>query len=154
MSFKVNNYLRTIQAFIDAVPSGDDSAKARNVYTAIIAPGDYDEDLTIDISRRRIVLTGFGPWNLGQFQAPDWGPSGTPRNIVVTGSNPNVDSIRPGLVISTYLDSLGEAMTTHQSYLTKPRISGMIDLTGASGIGSSVELVLACEIFAGAGEMP
>jgi pectin methylesterase-like acyl-CoA thioesterase len=44
---------KTIQAFIDAVPAGNDSTSARNVYTAIIAPGDYDEDLNIDLTRRR-----------------------------------------------------------------------------------------------------
>lgn len=41
-------------------------------------------------------------------------------------------------------------MTTHESYLTKPRISGKIDLSGASGIGS-IELALNCEIFGDAG---
>lgn len=140
---------RTIQAFLDAVPAGNDSASARNVFTAIISPGDYDEDLTIDIARKRIVLTGPGSWNLGTFGAADWGPSGTRRNITVTGALANIDGIRPGLVIATFLP-LSEAMTTHESYLTKPRISGKIDLTGATGIGS-VELALTCEIFGDAG---
>ncbi len=140
---------QTIQGFIDAVPQGDDSDGARNVFVAQISPADYDEDLAIDISRRRIILTGPGPWGLGTFDSGDWGPSGTRRNIVVTGSDLNVDGIRPGLVISANLP-LSEAMTTHESYLTKPRISGKIDLTGASGLGS-VELALSCEIFGDAG---
>ena len=143
------NAFRTIQAFIDAVPAGDDSESARNVYTAIISPADYDEDLAIDIGRRRIVLTGPGSWNLGTFEAGDWGPSGTRRNIVVTGTGGPVDGIRSGLAITSMLP-VGEAMTTHESYLTKPRISGMIDLTGASGIGS-IELDLSCEIFGDGG---
>lgn len=141
---------KTIQAFVEAVPAGDDSTLARNVYTAIISPGDYDEDLTIDLTRRRIVLTGFGSWNLGTFDGSDWSPSGTRRNITVTITDANIDGIRSGLVISTFLDSLGEAMTTHESYLTKVRISGMIDLTGANASGS-VELVLACEVFGDGG---
>lgn len=141
---------QTIQAFIDAVPQGDDSTSARNVYTAIIAPGDYDEDLTIDLTRRRIVLTGCGSWNLGTFGGTNWSPSGTPRNIVVTVNAANIDGIRPGLVITTFIDSLGESMTTHEAYLTKPRISGLIDLTGASAAGS-LELVLSAEIFGVAG---
>jgi len=136
---------QTIQAFLDAVPAGDDSAGARNVYVAQIAPGDYDEDLAVDISRKRIILTGPGPWNLGTFDGADWSPSGTRRDIVVTGAAANVDGIRPGLVITNNLP-VTEAMTTHQSYLTKPRISGKIDLTGAAGIGS-IELGLQCEIF-------
>lgn len=140
---------KTIQAFLDAVPSGDDSAGARNVFTAQISPGDYDEDLAVDISRKRIVLTGPGSWNLGTFGAGDWGPSGTRRNIVVTGAQANIDGIRPGLVITSNLP-LTEAMTTHESYLTKPRISGKIDLTGVGGIGS-VELGLICEIFGDGG---
>ena len=137
---------KTIQGFIDAVPPGNDSAGARNVYVAQISPGDYDEDLAIDISRRRIILTGPGPWNLGTFGAGDWGPSGTPRNIVVTGAAANIDGIRPGLVITNNLP-LSEGMTTHESYLTRPRISGFIDLRGVGAIGS-VELALTCEIFA------
>jgi hypothetical protein len=139
----------TIQAFLDAVPAGNDSASARNVFTAIISPGDYDEDLAIDIARKRIVLTGPGSWNLGTFDAANWGPSGARRNITVTGSLANIDGIRPGLVIASFLP-VSEAMTTHESYLTKPRISGKIDLTGASGIGS-IELALTCEIFGDAG---
>jgi hypothetical protein len=140
---------KTIQAFLDAVPAGDDSASARNVFTAVIAPGDYDEDLSIDIARKRIVLTGPGSWNLGEFDSANWAPSGTPRNITVTGSDANIDGIRPGLVISCFLP-VSEAMTTHESYLTKPRISGKIDFSGASGIGS-IELSLNCEIFGDGG---
>ena len=141
------NPFRTIQAFIDAVPFGNTSESARNVFTAIIAPGDYDEDLNIDVSNRRIILTGFGPWGLGTFQAVDWGPSGIRRNVNITKTaGAPTDGIRPALVISAYLDSVGEAMTTHQSYTTKPRISGMIDMSGVSTSGS-IELVLACEVF-------
>ena len=140
---------RTIQAFIDAVPAGDDSESARNVYTAIISPADYDEDLAIDIGRRRIVLTGPGSWNLGTFDAGDWGPSGTRRNIIVTGTSAPIDGIRCGLAITSMLP-VGEAMTTHEAYLTKPRISGMIDLTGAAGVGS-IEFDLSCEIFGDGG---
>ena len=140
---------KTIQAFLDAVPAGNDSASARNVFTAEIAPGDYDEDLAVDISRKRIVLTGPGSWNLGTFDAANWGPSGVRRNITVTGAAANIDGIRPGFIIASNLP-LTEAMTTHESYLTKPRISGKIDLTGATGIGS-IELGLTCEIFGDAG---
>jgi hypothetical protein len=140
---------KTIQAFLNAVPAGNDSTSARNVFTAEISPGDYDEDLSVDISRKRIVLTGPGSWNLGTFNAADWGPSGTRRNITVTASAANIDGIRPGLVITNNLP-LTEAMTTHESYLTKPRISGKLDLTGAVGPGS-IELGLTCEIFGDAG---
>jgi hypothetical protein len=136
---------RTIQGFIDAVPQGTDSASARNVFVAQISPNDYDEDLAIDISRRRIILTGPGPWGLGAFNAADWGPSGTRRDIIVTGADANIDGIRPGLVITNNLP-LSEALTTHESYLTRPRISGKLDLSGAAALGS-IELALTCEIF-------
>ena len=139
---------QTIQAFIDAVPPGDDAAGARNVYVAQISPGSYDEDLAIDISRRRIILTGPGPWGLGEFNSVDWTPSNA-RNVVVTGDDANIDGIRPGLVITNNLP-LTEAWTTHESYLTRPRISGRIDLSGVGAIGS-VELGLTCEIFDDAG---
>jgi len=137
---------RTIQGFIDAVPQGTDSASQRNVFVAQISPADYDEDLAIDITGKRIILTGPGPWGLGTFGAADWRPSGTRRNIVVTGTAGGpIDGIRPGLVITNNLP-LSEAMTTHEAYLTRPRISGQIDLTGAAGMGS-IELGLVCEIF-------
>ena len=140
---------RTIQAFLDAVPDGATDESARNEYVAFIAPGDYDEDLAVDLTNRRIILSSLGVWGLGTFDGPDWGPSGTRRNITVTATGGPVDGIRPGLVI-TSLVSIGEGMTTHEAYLTKIRISGKIDLTGASGVGS-VELTLECEVFGDAG---
>jgi hypothetical protein len=141
---------RTLQAAINAVPRGSTSASARNVFTVLISPADYDEDLTIDLGQRRIVLASWGPWGLGVFNAADWAPS-TARSITVTwngATHPVVDGIRPGLVIAP-LALPGEGQTTHQAYLTRPRISGLFDFTGAAV--SSIEVTLCCEVFGVAG---
>ena len=53
----------TIQAAIDTIPTpvtpSVDPAADRKVYSIIIAPATYDEDLTIDITRKRIILTSW-----------------------------------------------------------------------------------------------
>jgi len=142
----------TIQAALDTIPvpptpsvppvgSPDD----RKVYSIIIAPGTYDEDIAIDITRKKIILTSWGPWNLGTFDANDWAPTLPRRNIVITNDGTGVnDNIREGFSIQPMLP-YGEGLTTHESYMTRPRISGAIDVSGRSG--GSLELILSCEIF-------
>jgi len=137
---------KTIQAALSAVPAATDAATSKQVHVIVIAPNDYDEDLAIDLAGKRIILTSWGPWNLGTFNAVDWGPSGTRRNITITGAGASINGIRTGFAIMG--TGFGEGLTTHESYLTRPRISGKIDLSGMTG---SVELLLACEIFGNGG---
>lgn len=138
----------TIQAAIDVIPTpplGVALPTSRTVYSVIIAPGDYDEDLTIDLTRKRIILTSWGPWNLGTFDANNWAPTLPRRNITITNDGTGInDGIREGFSIQPMLP-YGEGLTTNQSYMTRPRISGVLDVSGRTG--GSLELTLSCEIF-------
>lgn len=143
----ISKPFKTIQAAINAVPTPaiGDNAASRNVWTVIVSPADYDEDLNIDITRKRIILASWGPWGLGVFGGVDWSPSGTRRNITLTTTDGTVnDGIRNGFSIQPLFPA-GEGLTTHQSYFTRPRISGKIDCSGVSG--PSFELTLSCEVF-------
>ena len=136
----------TIQAAIDAVPTPaiGDSAATRTVWVILVSPGTYDEDLNVDLTRKRIILASVGPWNLGTFNSVDWAPSGTRRNITITTVDAVMnDGIRNGFSIQPMLPA-GEGLTTHQAYLTRPRISGKIDVSGVQG---SIELTLSAEVF-------
>ena len=137
----------TIQAAIDAVPTPaiGDGAASRTVWTILVSPGTYDEDLSVDITRKRIILASVGPWNLGTFNSADWAPSGTRRNITVFTTSPTInDNIRNAFSIQPMLPA-GEGLTTHQAYFTRPRISGQIDVSGVTG--PSLELTLSVEVF-------
>jgi hypothetical protein len=137
----------TIQAAINAVPTPaiGDSAGSRTVWVILVSPGTYDEDLVVDITRKRIILASVGPWNLGLFNSVDWQPSGTRRNITLTTTDAIVnDGIRNGFSIQPMLPA-GEGLTTHQAYLTRPRISGFIDVSAVGG--PSLELTLSAEVF-------
>lgn len=137
---------KTIQAAINAVPTPPigDSAATRNVWTIIVTPADYDEDLAVDLTRKRIILASWGPWGLGTFNGADWSPTLPRRNITLTTVDAITnDGIRNGFSIQPMLPA-GEGLTTHQAYLTRPRISGKIDCSGVLG---SIELTLSAEVF-------
>ncbi|MGI0149769.1 MAG: hypothetical protein ACREDF_09605 [Thermoplasmata archaeon] len=138
---------QTIQAALDAIPTPaiGDGAASRNVWTIIVAPNDYDENLSVDVTRKRIILTSWGPWGLGTFNGADWAPSGVRRNITLSTTDATInDGIRNGFSIQPMFPA-GEGLTTHQAYLTRPRISGKIDVSAVTG--PSLELTLSCEVF-------
>lgn len=137
----------TIQAALNAIPTPaiGDNAASRNVWTIIIAPATYDQDLAVDITRKRIILTSWGPWNLGTFDSADWAPSGVRRNITLSTTDGTInDGIRNSFSVQPMFPA-GEGLTTHQSYFTRPRISGKIDVSAVAG--PSLELTLSCEVF-------
>lgn len=139
---------KTIQAALDQIPSPTNAPTARAVWTVIVSPATYDEDLSVDLTGgKHVIIASWGPWNLGTFNAADWQPSGVRRNITITtSSNVVYDTIRPAFSMQPMLPA-GEALTTHQAYVTRPRISGAIDLSGVAGGTPSLELTLSCEIF-------
>lgn len=137
---------RTIQQAINAIPQAP-ATNPGQAWAIAVSPGDYDEDLVIDLTGRRIVLTGWGPWGLGKFDAADAGPS-TTRNITITVDGPQVNGVRPGFAVGNWLYE-GEALTTHQSYLTGARISGGIIVQSTGNFGS-VELAVQAETFGAA----
>lgn len=138
---------KTIQAAIDDVPEATTSAEIRRVFVILISSGSYDEDLTINLTRRHIALMGLGPWNLGTFDAStaNWGPDNT-RNIVCNVNLGNIDSIRHSLTIGTVF-APGEGLVTHPSYNTGPRISGNITINDNVVGGTTKELYLQCQVF-------
>lgn len=138
----INPY-RTITQAVDTVPAATTAAESENVGLIVISPYDYDEDLNIDITGRRILLLSWGPWGLGTFDAVDWGPSGTLRNITISGNGTSINGIRTGFGIGTF-EQLGRRFSTHQSYFTGARISGDILFTATGG---SIEVDLECEVF-------
>jgi len=151
------NPFNTIQAAINTIPEATDSVTVRRVYVVLIAPGSYDEDLNIDITRRRIVLLGQGPWNLGSFQGTFWAPAPPPfgtevlRNINVTNTKSSIDSIRCALSIGTVIPH-GNCMTSHPSYITGARISGVINFS--SSVFADIEFSARAEIWHGIYQMP
>lgn len=139
----IQNPYTTISAALASIPAAVDAATSRFVWTVVISPDTYDEDLAIDITGKRIVLTSWGPWNLGVFGAANWLPSGTRRNISITGSAAEIDSIRCAFAITSF-DQIGERTSTNQSYVHGARISGKISI---STTGSALELDIQAEVF-------
>lgn len=138
---------QTIQAACNAVPEATNSAEIRRVYVILIASGSYDEDLTINLTRRHIALLGIGPWNLGAFggAVANWSPSNT-RNIVCNVNLGNIDSIRHSLTIGTVFVP-GEGLSTHPSYNTGARISGNITINDNVLGGTTKELYFQGQVF-------
>jgi hypothetical protein len=133
----INPY-QTIQFALDQIPAATTAAQSKQVFLVIVSPADYDEDLSIDIAGKRIILTSPGPWGLGTFDAVDWGPSGTLRSITISGAAVSINGIRPGFAIANFINP-GERQSTHQSYLTGARISGQILITATSGLEVDLE---------------
>ena len=135
----------TIQQAITAIPAGTTSTNERKVYTVLIPPGTYDEDITIDITNRHIELCALGAVNIGLFNNTFWAASNT-RNITVINSLGNIDSIRSTLGIGTYLP-VGTAQTTHPAYSTSFRLSGSIIYQTMPVGFNDTELYLDADIF-------
>ena len=138
-------YYTTLQAAFNAIPAATNASEARQVYTVHIPSGTYDEDVTIQINNRRINVICHGSVALGALSGSSWGTGGTPRNLTIhNDGTATIDGIRSGIAI-TSASPLVEGMTTHQSYLSKFRISGDLILT--SNVGISSEFNLEVEVF-------
>lgn len=135
----------TIQAALNAIPTGTTSTNIRKVYTILIPQGTYDEDLTIDITNCHIQLLALGPVNLGLFNNTFWAASNS-RSITINCTSSGIDSIRPTLGIGTYIP-YGTNQTTHPSYSTGFRISGNITWNVTSISFTNAELYLDAEVF-------
>ena len=144
----IANPYTTIQSAIDIIPTATNSAESKSVWNVVISPDTYDEALTIDITGKRVVLTSWGAWNLGEFNSGNWLPSGTLRDITIIGDTASIDNIRCGLSITTY-NQVGQRYSTNQSYLNGCRISGAV-IVKVSG-GASLELDIQAEVFGNGG---
>jgi hypothetical protein len=126
----------TIQHALDQVPAATDSASARKNYVIIVPAGAYDEELTVDVGRKKITLVCDTGVSIGTFASSNWAPSGTARNINITCSLTNIDSIRTSFAIVSRAS--GQSISTHQIYGNSVRVSGTINISNSTG-GSSGE---------------
>ena len=142
----IANPYTTIQSALDSIPTPTniDFAGLRKVWNIVISPDTYDEHLTVDITRKKVVLASWGNWNLGTFDAVNWLPSGERKNINIVGDETYSDGVRNGLTIMSY-NSVGQRYSTNQSYQGGCRITGSIvlDLSG----NGSLELDFQAEVF-------
>lgn len=136
----------TIQDAFTAIPSATNATEARQVYTMYIPSGTYDEDVTVQINNKRIVVVCIGSVGLGTLTGSSWGSGGTPRSLTINnnGTNPTIDGIRSGIAF-TSINPYTDGFSTHESYLSKFRISG--DLNIQSTIGITSEVYFEGEVF-------
>lgn len=135
----------TIQAAIDEVPVATDAASSRCLHHIRIAQGTYDEDLTVDITGRRILLAALATWNLGLFDSATWQPSGTRRNITITGDSSTIDNIRTYFGILNFIEGGNRGGSVSSSF-TAPRISGQLT-SDIAGPNDSIEMDIEAEIY-------
>lgn len=130
-----NPYL-SIQAAVDAVPIPATVADSANDWMILIAPGDYDEPLSIK-GPVRLALIGLGAFRLGRYTVK--GPTqtnivakggATPRNLVWYYDNVHVISggAAPQLVIGMIA---GTDVVRHGKPIAN-RISGSIIVQGTA----------------------
>lgn len=117
----------TIQQALDLHASNplDTSDTVRRVKRIHVAPGDYDEDLAIDLTGMHLEI--IGRFNLGVFDADFWRASTTAprRNITITGDTNAVDRVAPSLVICSDVQ-MSDFTDTDPAGYHYPRISGQI----------------------------
>lgn len=135
----------TIQAAINSIPAGSAGASIRTVYSVLIPPGTYDEDLAIDITNRHIELVALGAVNIGLFNNAFWAASNT-RNITITCSAGTVDSIRSTFGMGTFLPH-GLGSTTHPAYSTAFRLSGSIIYNMTVVPFTDIDSMISADIF-------
>lgn len=130
---------KTIQAALAIIPTATDSASMRRIWHIHIASGTYDESISIDIGRKKVLLLAYGAVSIGTFGSSNWAPSGTTRNITITCSLTAIDSIRTsfGIVALGRIQAYG----THQAYSNNFRVSGSLIISNSTG-GTSGELNL------------
>jgi hypothetical protein len=137
----------TIQAAINAIPPANTAIETRRSWVVLIAPGSYDEDLTINGTHQHIALIGLGAWNLGTWLGANWAPSAPARSITWSVNAGPIDSIRSQLVIGNDFGS-GEGLSTHVAYGTGCRISGqIIVLDNVATGGTTKELYVQADVF-------
>jgi len=140
----------TIQQAIDDVPKATTDAEDRVIATIFIQPGTYDEHLTVDIEARRIRLVARGPVNLGVFDAATWQPSGTRRNVTISGDGDNRDvtnNVRSHFSMTSQVDTANPSGTVSSSF-SSFRISGQILVTATTtGGAGNIDLGFECEIY-------
>lgn len=115
----------------EALNAADDGVKNQQK-SIFIAPGFYDEDLTIRAVRNYVSLIGMGPWLLGDGNAGFPCLSSVPRNITVVVDDVNdgpTTQNRSGFGITTLMNTAGETSSTFTAISVGAIISGGVNVT-------------------------
>jgi hypothetical protein len=123
----------TIQAAVNAAPVATNAEENRRVSILKGAPGQYDENVTVNLDFRRILLLSDGHLDIGNFDGSSWAQSGQRRNITITGTGQTFDNIRPwfGMKSLGAIPQMGRS--SHQQYLNSIRLSGQVDVQQSAG---------------------
>ena len=132
----LDNPYQSIQAAVNAVPVPATVADSIKEWMTLIAPGDYDEDVTIT-GPVRLALIGLGAFRLGRYTV-----AGDPQtNIVaVAGSEPrnlvwrydNGQVIRDGAAPQLVVGTIGGTDVVRPGKPIANRISGSIIVQGTA----------------------
>ncbi len=125
---------KTIQQAINAVPAAATAAEMQaGPWEIHIINGTYDEDLSIVLTARQWFFVCHGCVNLGTFTTAGWLPSGTRRNVTITGNgtaDPALGTIQPFLTI------VSDTPTTTAYSANGFRVSGKIDASAVTSTSS------------------
>lgn len=114
----------------EALNAADDGVKNQQK-SIFIAPGFYDEDLTIRAVSNYVSLIGLGPWLLGDGNAAFPCLSTIPRNITVVVDDANdglTDQNRSGFGLTTLMNTAGETSSTFTAISVGAIISGGVNV--------------------------
>ncbi len=131
----------TIQEALDAA---DDGVKNQQK-SILIAPGFYDEDLTIRAVKNYVSLIGLGPWLLGDGDAGFPCLSSVPRDITVVVDDANdgpTTQNRSGFGVTTLMNTAGETSSTFTALSVGAIISGGVTVNLISADGRLKEIHL------------
>lgn len=132
----------SLQAAIDAVPVATDVEGMRVTHQIIVGLGSYDEDLSVDITGRRVWLVSEGGWGLGTFDSTGHDVSGTRRNIAITGDATGFDGIGAAFGVGSRLNQ-GIWSQTATVLETMAKVSGEITVDLSAG---ALSMFLECTI--------
>lgn len=132
-----NPYL-TIQHALDQVPQATDAASMRRTWVINVTSGQYNESLSIDIAKKKIIVQPHGMVSLGAFATTGWLPSGTTADVTITCSVSSYDSISPSFSINSSLIASPEAL------VSSFRIAGslIVSSTGSQSLDCSLSNVI------------
>lgn len=142
----------TIQGALNDVPTPVDAASARRSYTILVAPGTYDEDLTVDLEGgKHVVIASWGPVNIGLFNGADWTPSVSRSIAITTTTNVVFDNIDASFSLQSLLpnDSGDETGNAQHAAI---RVNGQLTATGVAVGTPGIDVTLnGVEFFGVAG---
>jgi hypothetical protein len=119
----------TIQDALDTIPAASSALDSRKSYMIKIMAGNYDEDLLIVGSKRRIILYAEGQVTLGNITGSSWSydsAADTARTITWNATS-EFTSVPNSLVITGSVPESEGALAT-DSFTSKFRISGGLDI--------------------------